>query len=501
MAVTQAVRHSMRPHATSRRPAPRRPLSVRPAVPRFAGAAGLAYVLGVSIENMELLRAPSLGSAAADVRAFYGDHALAVVTTAAGAVALVAYALFAVALYGLLRNRERPGGIWSVAALVGGVAGPAVAAAGMVATAILAADGGQGLSDDLVRTLYDFHLRAQMVAGVFAALFLGATGVAALRSGALPRPLAAAACAIALPLSVAPLAAVMADRSLEVAVTIAFALQTLWAFLASLWLALADRQAAGVFIRRAAFLVLVLAAGLVGIALVAVPGATVKFFAWGLGPEPLAAFAGGVYVGSAVVYAVALRRPGGRVRGLVAGAMLLSVSVFVITLGHLDQFDLDRLQAWAWIVLFAGFSVIMVGLLAFGREPEGHSAGALAPWARGLLGLAGALLGALTVALWVDPALVGDASPFDLSPLGGRFAGSWVGLLAGLAAWAAARDRAGDAQLSALALVALPAGALVAALRTLSQLDSSAAVAYLAAIAVLIAAGVAVLASLRRAGA
>jgi hypothetical protein len=39
------------------------PTSVDPASPRrLAGAAGLGYVLGVSIENMEILEAPTLDS-------------------------------------------------------------------------------------------------------------------------------------------------------------------------------------------------------------------------------------------------------------------------------------------------------------------------------------------------------------------------------------------------------------------------------------------------------
>src|SRR5918992_3686099 len=38
---------------------------------RLAGAAGLGYVLGASIENMEILEAPTLGTPAAAIRAFY----------------------------------------------------------------------------------------------------------------------------------------------------------------------------------------------------------------------------------------------------------------------------------------------------------------------------------------------------------------------------------------------------------------------------------------------
>jgi hypothetical protein len=59
------------------------------------------------------------------------------------------------------------------------------------------------------------------------------------------------------------------------------------------------------------------------------------------------------------------------------------------------------------------------------------------------------------------------------------------------------RDQADEARFSALALVALPAGALVAALRTLPDLDSAGA--YIAALVVLIGLGVALLSAASRA--
>jgi hypothetical protein len=462
---------------------------------RLAGIAGLGYVIGAAIENMEILEAPTLTSPVADVRAAYSDQALAAVTSAAGAVALVAYCVFVVALVRFLRDRAGHGR-WSVAALVGGFGGPALAAAGLVATSMLVANGTADLSDDRVTDLFDFYLHVRIVSGVFVAMFVAGVGVAALRARALPPYLAWFACALAVPMALAPLAAFVDGSGLELAVRIAFACQTLWIFATSLWLTLADGVGVATFIRRAAFLLLVVAAGLIGIALVAVPGATGEFFAWGLGPEPLAAFAGGVYIGSAAAYAVALPRGEREVRGLVLGAAVLSVSVFAITLAHLDQFDFDRLQAWAWVALFAGFSVVMVGLFATGAHgsPE-QPAEALAAGIRLTLAGVSVVLGAAAAALWIDPSRLADLTPYDLPPLGGRFAGSWVALLSVLAGWAALRNRADEARLSAVALVTLPAGAVIAALRTLQDLDpAGTAAAYIAAIVLVLATGAVVLA-------
>jgi hypothetical protein len=439
---------------------------------------------------MEVLEAPTLASPVSEVRALFEDQALATVTTTAGAVSLVLYALFAIALVRFLRRRVGPGDRWSALALVGGLAGPAVAAASLVATALLTADG--GLSDDRVTDLFAFSQRVRMVSGVFVAMFLGGVGVAALRSRALPMFLAWYACALAVPMVLVPFAALGEDKALAVAVGIAFAAQTAWIFLTSLWLALAEGASPLTFVRRSAFLVLVIAAGLIGIALVAVPAATGEFFAWDLAPEPLAAFAGGVYVGSATAYAVALPRSEREVRGLVVGAVMLSVSVFVITLAYLELFDFDRLQAWTWVALFTGFSVVTTGVLVLGRPAAtDEPAQPLPPAVRVLLGALALLLAVLGLALWIDPTGLANRSPFDLPPLGGRFAGSWVLLLAVLAGWAALRDRRDEARLSAIALVTLPAGALVAALRTVSDLDP--ARPYLVALVLLLAAGAVVL--------
>jgi hypothetical protein len=464
----------------------------------IAGIAGLGYVLGVSIENMEVLDSPTLSSPVGEIREAYADHAFAVVTSVAGALALASYTAFVAALYALLGERGAPAEPWRAILLLGGLGGPVVAAAGLSADALLVA--GDAVSDDVAAALYDFYLRSRVVSGIFVALFLGGLGVAALRTGALPRPLPEAALAIAAVMTLAPVAAFEPGEGLELTVTLAFAAQTLWIFLASMWLLLADGVTPLAFLRRAAFLLLALAAGLIGIALVAVPAATGSFFAWDLGPEPLAAFAGGVYVGSAAAYALALTGSARQVRGLVAGAVLLSVSVLIITLTHTEPFDFGRLQAIMWVVLFATFSAVTLVLLVVERRDDrgGERAEPLPSRVRAVLGTVAVLCAALALALWIDPTGLSGASPFDLSPLGGRFAGSWVALLAAVTGFAAVRDRVDEARAAAALLVTLPLGALVAGLRTIDQLEpAGAATAYLVALGLLVVAGVAVSRGLR----
>jgi hypothetical protein len=156
-------------------------------------------------------------------------------------------------------------------------------------------------------------------------------------------------------------------------------------------------------------------------------------------------------------------------------------------------------------VLFAGFALATTARLCGGdrarprdggarsraggaRSHDGGArsdhGGALAAWVRVLLAALAAVLAAVGAGLWIDPA--------GLPPLGGRFAGSWTVMLGFLAGWAAWANRRDEARLPALALVALPAGALVAALRTLHG-DP----AYLAGLVLLLACGVAVATAVR----
>jgi hypothetical protein len=409
----------------------------------IAGAAALAYVVAAAVENMDVLDAPLLGASRAEIRAALADQALGLVTSVAGLVALACYVVFAFA--------ARPR--WAPVA----VAGALLAAVGILL----------GRNPDL----FDWQLRLRFLAGPLMAVFLLAA------RDAFPRSLQRLAGAVSVGLVLTPFA-LTGDHGRQITAALAFSTHALWIWLAALWLLFGGRPPAE-FARRSAFLMLVVAAGMVGVALLIVPGATETFFAWGLKPDSLAAFAGGVYVGSAVVYAAGIRNPRAA-RPLVPAAVVLSVSVLFWTLVHLEVFDLGRLQAWAWLVLFAGFGLVTTAL-ALRRHPR--DAGPPLPgWARVVFATVAAALGVVGVALWADP--VG----FGLPPLGGRFAGSWTVMLAVLSGWAAARNRADEACLPALALVTLPLGALLGAAQTGVHEP-----AYLAGLAALFLAGIALL--------
>ena len=450
---------------------------------RATGTAGIGYAVGAGVENMNVLQSPGLGSPAAAIRAAYSGGE-AVVAIAAGSLALVAFAAFAVGLYryrspgavGPAAPDRRPVAVPARVGLVCGLLGAASAAVGLMTNGVLwlRID---GLPDDAVVALFSVHPRLQVLAGPFVGVFL----LAATGTDALPAWLGAPGRVVGAALTLAPTALLVGGGA---AVTVGFALFTVWVFVAGVWLAVAGPFPAAVLLRRALFLVLVVAAGLVGVVLLAAPHATATFFSWGLAPRPLAAFAGGVYLGSAAVYALAGRRPWPEVHGLVAGAAVLAVSVLGVTFVHLDRFDPGRLQAWAWVVLFGLFAVLTVGLLGTTGPP---AAGPRAAWP--FVAVA-TVLGVLTAVLWISPALASAFGPFPMPALGARFAGCWTALLAALAAVAA--RRVATARFAAVALVALPAGALLGALRTVDELRAP--LAYAATLAATMVIGLLVLA-------
>jgi hypothetical protein len=238
------------------------------------------------------------------------------------------------------------------------------------------------------------------------------------------------------------------------------------------------------------------AAGLTGLLLLAFPGSTGRYFSWGLGPAPLTSLIGGSYVASLFVFGVAIRASWSEARGLVAGTLALTIPIIVVTFAHLDVFDFGRWQAWAWVALFIASPVSFGALLYVRRGLHAAVGPALPDWVRAIAAALAVGFLALAIALWWSPARISNVFPFDLPGLGGRVLGCWSSFLAFLAGWAALRGRADEARIPLLALAAFTAGALVGAVRNLSDLQPPARrFGYLVALVILL--GVTSLVALR----
>ncbi len=232
-----------------------------------------------------------------------------------------------------------------------------------------------------------------------------------------------------------------------------------------------------------------LAAGIVGVIMLAAPRSSGRYFSWALGPPALAALVGAFYVASAIVFAwAAFREEWAGMRGLCVAVFGLSLPTLVATAHHHDTFDFSRWQALAWAVLFVA-SPIAFGLTLWvmrGAPMARRRRPGLRPWARAVLATMGVGYGVLALTLWFGPNVVSRHGPFAVAGLGARFAGSWAAFLALAAAYAVVRDRWDEARVPMLALAVWPLAALGAALVRLDDVRTGAPrVLYLAGLGVL----------------
>lgn len=218
------------------------------------------------------------------------------------------------------------------------------------------------------------------------------------------------------------------------------------------------------------FAIVVVAAGVSGVALLVAPGSTDRYFSWTLNPPAAAALIGGFYLASAVVFAWGMRLPWPAARALLVGVLGLAVPTLVLSIVHDEVFDLSRWQALAWMALFLTAPVSATLLLVTGPRAERRVA--VDGRVRAVLGaLAGTLLvvGAL---IWGDEtrADLVDASPVDLIRLTGTYLGAWcsfLGLLCGYAAVAGGRD---ESRAALVTVAVAAAGAALAFVRMLGDI-------------------------------
>ena len=252
----------------------------------------------------------------------------------------------------------------------------------------------------------------------------------------------------------------------------------------------------GVF--RVACIVVAVAAGVAGAAMLVVPEDTDRYFSWPIGPPPLAALVGGFYLASTVTFALlAVRRDWPASRGICFGILAFTLPTLAATARHRDLFDWDRWQAVAWVALFVGSPLAFSSFLYLQRGQRAAGGGPLPGRTRAVLAVLGAVYALLAAGLLFSPGrLEAEVSPFRLPGLSGRFIGAWCAFLAVVALFSAGRNRSHEAAFPMLALVLWPVGGIVAGLRSFDDLQPSgrrtaylALLGALAALALIAAAG------------
>jgi len=225
-----------------------------------------------------------------------------------------------------------------------------------------------------------------------------------------------------------------------------------------------------VVLPRPVYGTIAVAAGIAGVALLAFPGSTPRYFSWPLAPTPAAALVGGFYVASIFTFGAALTRDWAQTRALAVASLGLTIPTFIATLVHHAVFDFSRPQAIAWLLIFGTAPVVFVVMLVVIPSGKTDPARTLPRWAgvAAVVLAVGFAFGA--VALWIDPTGWGAWLPFRPPPMTGRFLGAWAVFFFLLSSWIVVRPAA-EARIPAVGLTAFGAGAALAGFRTFGQLD------------------------------
>jgi len=170
---------------------------------------------------------------------------------------------------------------------------------------------------------------------------------------------------------------------------------------------------------------------------------TDSWWSWTIQPPLTAATLGAFYWAAFVLILSAARaRTWADARPAVYPVAVIAVLLLVITLVHIDRFDLDSLFGVFWVVAYALVPPLLAWGLVEQRSIEGDEprrADRLPALLRRILVAEGILLLAAGLLLLIAPGTADDIWPWTLSPLTSRAIGSFL-LGIGLAALIAARD-------------------------------------------------------------
>jgi peptidoglycan/LPS O-acetylase OafA/YrhL len=237
---------------------------------------------------------------------------------------------------------------------------------------------------------------------------------------------------------------------------------------------------------------------------------TDDWFSWTIEPPLTAAALGAFYWGAFVLLAAAASARGwDGARPIVLPVFAIAISLLVITLIHLDKFDMESLFGVFWLCAYiAAPPLLVAGIALERRRPQPRpkpSSGRLPPplglALRAALAGEGAALLAVSALMLLAPDTAADFWPWALTPLTSRALGAFA-LGVALVALLVAREHHLELfRPTAIALIVLAALQLLAVAIHGEDLggDDVATVAYVAFLAVLLATGAYALASASRA--
>ena len=163
---------------------------------------------------------------------------------------------------------------------------------------------------------------------------------------------------------------------------------------------------------------------------------TEDWFSWTIEPPLSAAALGAFYWGAFVLLATGATASGWRgVRPIALPVLAIAISLLVITLIHLDPFDLDSLFGVFWLCAYIAAPPLLVAgiVLERRRDPPGHPprvSGRVRPplgsALRATLAIEGGVMLAVSAIMLLAPDTAADLWPWALTPLTSRALGSFV---------------------------------------------------------------------------
>jgi hypothetical protein len=181
---------------------------------------------------------------------------------------------------------------------------------------------------------------------------------------------------------------------------------------------------------------------LLGVPLVFLTTQTADYFAWTIAVPFTAAFLGANYFASALLAILASRETVwayGRIS--ISVALVFAPVLTAATFIHLDQFHLDSVFGWIWVIAYGIYCPMLAYFfLRQVRLPGGDPprSAPLPGWMRAILWAHAALLIPLGIVLFIAPSTVADVWPWPLTPLTGRAISAWLlafGVLAAHQLW------------------------------------------------------------------
>lgn len=240
--------------------------------------------------------------------------------------------------------------------------------------------------------------------------------------------------------------------------------------------------------------------GFAGLALIAgallVIGAseTEDWFSWTIEPPLSAAALGAFYWGAMVMFVSGARASGWlEVRPIAYPVLLIAVVLLIVTLVHLDKFDMDSLFGVFWLCAYIVAPPLLLYAISKQRAASdpGPRGAPLPGGLRALLAAEGTLMLAAGGLMLLAPGTAEDLWPWALTPLTSRALGTFF-LAVSLVSLIVVRDRHFPAPGLSSALIALGVLQLLAvALHEGDLGDESVATAiYLGFLAAVVATGV-----------